>query len=147
MARSRKSAKCWDKIEIAQIRPTRGESPLMPEVNVPINGRDYMVACDDGEEGHLRELGEFFDKRAKELCASIGQVSDTRLLLMTGLVISDELLAALARLRESDSEIAALKSQLASSAESLEKGEDRVAEVLEGAALRIESIAARVARA
>jgi len=66
---------------------------------------------------------------------------------MTGLVIYDELLAALAGLRESEGEIAALKSQHASYAESLEKGEDRLTEVLEGAALRIESIAARVARA
>ena len=119
----------------------------MPEVNVPINGRAYMVACDDGEEEHLRALGEFFDQRARELCASVGQVSDTRLLLMTGLVISEELLAALAKLLERDREIAALKSQLETSAESPEKGEDRLAEVLEGAALRIESIAARVARA
>jgi cell division protein ZapA len=119
----------------------------MPEVNVPINGRAYMVACDDGEEKHLRELGEFFDKRAKELCASVGQVSDTRLLLMTGLVISDELLTALAKLQERDTEIAVLKSQLASPAEFLEKSEDRIAEVLDSAALRIESIAARGARA
>ena len=28
----------------------------MPLVNVMVNGRAYTIACDDGEEDHLREL-------------------------------------------------------------------------------------------
>jgi cell division protein ZapA len=62
----------------------------MPLVNVLVNGRAYTIACDDGEEDHLRELGTFVDKRVQELTGSVGQVGDTRLLLMAGLVIADE---------------------------------------------------------
>jgi cell division protein ZapA len=29
----------------------------MPLVNVMINSRAYTIACDDGEEEHLKELG------------------------------------------------------------------------------------------
>jgi cell division protein ZapA len=52
----------------------------MPLVNVLIKGRAYTVACDEGEEDHVRELGEFLDKRVRELSGSVGQVGDARLL-------------------------------------------------------------------
>jgi cell division protein ZapA len=116
----------------------------MPLVNVLVNGRAYTVACDEGEETHLRELGQFLDKRVRELAGTVGQVGDARLLLMAGLLVADELSEALGKLEERDKEIAALK-RAAADAESLEKCEDRVAEALEGAAVRIEAIAARVA--
>ena len=54
----------------------------MPEVNVPINGRAYMVACDDGEEEHLRALGEFFDKRARDGLIHFQLFGGNRLLLV-----------------------------------------------------------------
>ena len=116
----------------------------MPLVNVLVNGRAYTVACDEGEEDHLRELGQYLDKRVRELIGSVGQVGDSRLLLMAGLLVADELSDALGKLEERDKEIAALK-KASAAAESLEKSEDRIAEALEGAAARIEAIAARVA--
>jgi cell division protein ZapA len=116
----------------------------MPLVNVLVNGRAYTVACDEGEEAHLRELGQYLDKRVRELTGSVGQVGDSRLMLMAGLLVADELSEALGKIEERDREIAALKNRV-EAAESLEKSEDRVAEVLEGAAARIEAIAARVA--
>jgi len=63
----------------------------MPLVNVLLNGRAYTVACDQGEEDHVRELGEFLDKRVRELAKTVGQAGDARLLLMAGLVVADEL--------------------------------------------------------
>ena len=117
----------------------------MPLVNVLLNGRAYTVACDEGEEEHLRELGEYLDRRVRELTGTVGQVGDARLLLMAGLTIADELVEALSRLEERDAEIAALKLRNGD-AEVVKLRDDRVAEVLEGAASRIESIAAKVAR-
>ncbi len=117
----------------------------MPLVNVLVNGRAYTVACDEGEEDHLRELGAFLDKRVRELTTSVGQVGDSRLILMAGLVVADELSEALARLEERDKEVAALKQLMGEGADALKDSEDRVAEVLESAAARIEAIAARVA--
>lgn len=63
----------------------------MAQVSLTINGRDYQIACDDGQEEHLRDLAEFVDKRLGELAGSVGQVGDARLLVMTSLLIADDL--------------------------------------------------------
>ena len=118
----------------------------MPLVNVLVNGRAYTVACDEGEEDHLRELGQYLDKRVRELSATVGQVADSRLMLMAGLVIADELSDALVKLDERDKELAALKSAR-TAAEMLENADERAADALEGAASRLEAIAAHLARA
>jgi cell division protein ZapA len=104
----------------------------MPQVNVLVNGRAYTVACDQGEEDHVRELGEFLNKRVGELSGSVGQVGDARLLLMAGL-------------EERDKEIASLKSARAEAAEMLEIQDSRAADALEQAASRMQAIAARLA--
>jgi len=117
----------------------------MPLVNVLLNGRAYTVVCDNGEEAHVRELGQFLDKRVRELSTSVGQVGDARLLLMAGLTIADELVESLTGIEERDKEIAALKA--AALPADIQEREDRIAEALESAASRIEAIAGRVARA
>ena len=119
----------------------------MPLVNVVVNGRAYTVACDEGEQDHVRDLGQYLDKRVRELSGSVGQVGDARLLLMAGLVVADELSEAMAKLDERDKEIVALKSAGASAAESLHEHEERAAEALESAAARVEAIAVRLAHA
>jgi cell division protein ZapA len=117
----------------------------MPLVNVLVNGHAYTLACDEGEEEHLRELAQFLDKRVRELSSSVGQVGDTRLLLMAGLLVSDELSEALSTIEEQQKDIASLKEQAGKSA-GANKSADQAAEVLEKAAERLETIAARVAR-
>ena len=116
----------------------------MPLVEVVVNGRDYQVACDVGQEDRLRELAQMFDTRVRVLASSVGQVGDARLLLMAGLVLSDELSGALAKAAEREREVASLKAKLADGAETLEKAESGISELLEQAAVRIESIAVRV---
>lgn len=63
----------------------------MAEVDITINGRTYQITCDDGQEEHLTQLGEYVDKRVRELVAAIGHVGDSRLLVMVSLLIADEL--------------------------------------------------------
>ncbi|MEH6360654.1 MAG: cell division protein ZapA, partial [Amylibacter sp.] len=74
----------------------------MGQVSVAVNGRNYNVACDDGEEEHLQSLAAFVDKQVVELASQIGQVGDTRLLLMSNLLISDKLGEALGRAEQDD---------------------------------------------
>ena len=50
----------------------------MVQVTVTINGRDYQVACDDGQEAHLTRLGSYVDNRMGELSAAVGQIGDAR---------------------------------------------------------------------
>ena len=63
----------------------------MAQVSVSINGRGYLVACDDGQEDHLQALGSYLDEKVKELADQTGAGGDTRLLVMAALVIADEL--------------------------------------------------------
>src|SRR5579863_1808957 len=62
----------------------------MPLVNVMVNGRAYTIACDEGEEDHLRQLAATVDAKAREVLSSVGQVGDARLLLMAALLMADE---------------------------------------------------------
>ncbi len=70
----------------------------MPLVNVMVNGRAYTIACDDGEEDHLRTLAATVDAKAREVLSSVGLVGDTRLLLMAALLMADEYHAAVTKL-------------------------------------------------
>jgi len=70
----------------------------MAQVNVEINEKKYAIACDDGQEAHLTRLGNYIDNRIKELVAAVGQVGDTRLLVMVSLLLADELSDAYADL-------------------------------------------------
>jgi cell division protein ZapA len=63
----------------------------MAQVTVTINGRKYEITCDDGQEAHLTRLSEYVDRRVDELVAAVGQVGDARLLVMTSLLVADEL--------------------------------------------------------
>jgi cell division protein ZapA len=62
----------------------------MPLVNVMVNAKAYTIVCDAGEEEHLRQLAAVVDGKVRELLESVGNVGDTRLLLMAALLIADE---------------------------------------------------------
>jgi len=113
----------------------------MPLVNVMVNGRAYTIACDDGEEGHLKELAGHVDEKAREVLASVGQVGDTRMLLMAALLIADERHELSGKTqRPGDGE----KNGLHLRAEQAERA---AADALESATKKIEDIAARLAHA
>ncbi|MFO0995485.1 MAG: cell division protein ZapA [Alphaproteobacteria bacterium] len=111
----------------------------MAQVAVTINGRGYQIACDDGQEEHLRQLASYIDRRVAELVAAMGQVGDMRLLVMVSLLIADELAdanAELADIRQERESRQMAEAQMGSVA----------AEAIETLAGRVEEIAARLER-
>jgi cell division protein ZapA len=60
-------------------------------VEITINGRQYRVACEDGQETHLTNLATYFDGKMSTLIEGVGQIGDTSLMVMAGLLIADEL--------------------------------------------------------
>lgn len=116
----------------------------MSQISITINGRDYSIVCDDGQEEHLTRLAEYLDTRVGELVDSVGQIGDARLLLMVGLLIADELSDAYA-------EVAALKGEAGAAAQNARPGgaelATEMASMLEAASRRIEAIAERLERA
>jgi cell division protein ZapA len=67
----------------------------MATVAVTINGRQYPVNCDDGNEDHVCRLADYVDGKVSELAESVGRVGDTQLLVMASLLVADELSDAL----------------------------------------------------
>lgn len=110
----------------------------MSAVSVTINGRSYTIVCDDGQEEHLRRLGESLDRRVGELSAGLGQIGDSRLLVLAGLSALDELSDAYAHLDAAKSN--ARQSDKAQ-ADALAQAR---AEVLDRASAAIEALAARL---
>ncbi len=64
----------------------------MAQITIRINEQDYKIACDDGQEKHLASLANYLDSKITELVNSVGQVGESRLLVMACLLITDELL-------------------------------------------------------
>ena len=65
----------------------------MTAVNVRINGRDYLVACDDGQEEHLRLLADEVDERLQSLVFQMkGNPGEAMGLLLTALMMADEVI-------------------------------------------------------
>jgi len=63
----------------------------MVHVSVTIDGRTYRMACDEGQEEHLRNLGGKLDAAIQTLKEGFGEVGDHRLAIMAGIMMVDEL--------------------------------------------------------
>ena len=63
----------------------------MAEVSLTIGGRAYRLACRDGEEERLRLLGRLVDARATDAIRAVGRGNEPRELLLTALLLADEL--------------------------------------------------------
>ena len=62
----------------------------MANVNIKFNGKDYLLSCDNGQEEHLIELAEYLNKRFKELKSELGNIGESKLLLISSIKIIDE---------------------------------------------------------
>ena len=60
-------------------------------VEITINKQIYKIACDKGQEDHIKNLSLLINDEVEKLVSSLGQVGDARLLLMTCLIIADKL--------------------------------------------------------
>ena len=110
----------------------------MPQVDVHINGRRYQIACDEGQEEHLSQLAEYVDKRVQELVGAVGQVGDARLLVMTSLLVADELAEAYSAI-EDNAETGNGAGNVAA-----DERDEALASMLEAMASRIEALASGV---
>lgn len=108
----------------------------MAEINVTINNRLYPIGCDDGEEDQVRRLSQMLDGRVRELAALVGQVGESRLLLMTALTLADDL-------EQAQRDVAAMRQEVNALAEQQKTATDG-ADALLGLAKRLEDIAARL---
>jgi cell division protein ZapA len=112
----------------------------MPQVNVTINGRQFRMACEDGQEEHLTRLARELDGRIETLRGKFGEIGDTRLTVMAALTIADELGEMRSRLRRLEDELMAVQEAQVTTTDRHQAGQASAVALLNAAAERIESV-------
>jgi cell division protein ZapA len=110
----------------------------MAHVSVTINGRQYRMACDDGQEHHLARLAHDLDQRIVNLRSTFGEIGDMRLTVMAALILLDELSELRQRMHRIETEFAGLQQERAAAADQSEAVEADIAAAFNSAAERIE---------
>lgn len=85
----------------------------MTEVAIEIGGRVYEVACQSGEEHFLQSAATKLDAEARALIGQIGRMPEVRMLLMSGLMLSDRTAGLSDELEKVKSELEATREKLA----------------------------------
>lgn len=117
----------------------------MAEVNIIVDGRTYSVACDDGEERRLLQLGSYVDQRMRQVGVA-GTTNKTQAMVLASLVLADEVFD----LNEKISEVQ--NQSLQSTASKIEyqglspNEEQNVINLIEQMAAKVEKLTARVQR-
>ena len=110
----------------------------MSHINVTINGRQYRMACEEGQEVRLLKLAESFEARIGSLRGKFGEIGDARLTVMAALTLCDELLDANNRIRALEDELVALRDVRVAASDRAKATQIAVANALNAAAERIE---------
>jgi cell division protein ZapA len=114
------------------------------QVNVTINGRQFRMACEDGQEGHLRQLAKELDERIVALRSQFGEIGDARLTVMAALMVADELSETAKRLRGLEEELATLNQARVVTADRSSAAQAAMVAAFNQAAERIESLARKL---
>ena len=93
----------------------------MAEVKISIGGREFEVACRDGEEHFLLSAAQLLDNEASALNDALGRMPETRMLLMSGLMLADKTAAL-------EDDIRSLQDKIATQDKALRSAEERLAD-------------------
>jgi cell division protein ZapA len=110
----------------------------MSHINVTLNGRQYRMACEEGQQARLLKLAENLESRIQSLRGKFGEIGDARLTVMAALTVCDELLDANSRIRTLEEELEALRDIRVAAADRAKATQTAVANALNAAADRIE---------
>lgn len=112
----------------------------MSEVTITVNRRPYRLACEDGQEEHLKGLAARIDARVTDLVGKFGQIGDQQILVMVGLLLADEA-AELRRRLDAQEHLSEEHTSAYAAADEAAAG------MIDAMAERIEALAAGVERA
>jgi cell division protein ZapA len=117
----------------------------MAVVSVKINGREYHLACDDGQEEHLRLLADDLDERVRDLATRMGgNVGEVMGFLLAAITMADEIIENKREIERLSSNSRPFSSLPAEGAQGAVYTESAMATTLDEIAERIERIAERI---
>ena len=62
----------------------------MANVSIKFNGKEFLLSCEDGQEEHLEELLIQINQKFNNLKNDLGNLGETKLLLITAVKVMDE---------------------------------------------------------
>ena len=62
----------------------------MANVSIKFNNKEFLLACEDGQEEHLEELLIQINKKFNNLKNDLGNLGENKLLLITAIKVMDE---------------------------------------------------------
>ena len=83
----------------------------MANVNIKFNGKEFLLSCDDGQEEHLEQLSDELNKKFNKLKLQLGNIGESKLLLITSIQIFDEFFETRKNINNSKNEIEILKNK------------------------------------
>ena len=114
----------------------------MAIVHIRVNGKEYDVACDDGQEEHLRLLADEVDDRVRAVAYGMGNPGENMALLLTALMMADEVIENKKEIQNIAAEMETIKTQITDEQKTVQ--DDRMAEIETAMAVTLEEIAARI---
>ena len=63
----------------------------MAQVDLFIAGRNYQIACREGEEENLKAAARLVDAKSREALSGLGTLSESRQLLFASLLLADQI--------------------------------------------------------
>lgn len=112
----------------------------MASVTVSINGHNYAIDCNDGEEAQLQALAAEVDAKVQDVVRMVGQIGDLRLLLMASMLIVDDGHALQGKIEATERSLADLRKAHAELQGHVNDAESFAADKLEAAAGRVETV-------
>ena len=111
----------------------------MAQINLSINGKNFGMECDDGQEQRVLALGEYVDNKIKSVSAAGAANNENHLLILTSLMLADEIF----ELRDS---LSALGEHVETK-EHFDQHEQFIVQAIDTLADRIDTIANRIQKA
>ena len=76
----------------------------MANVNVRFNNKDYLLSCDEGQEENLKTLSNHLNTKYNELKKNLGNIGESKLLLITSIKIVDDYFDLLEKVKDKKTE-------------------------------------------
>jgi cell division protein ZapA len=114
----------------------------MPRVDITLNGRSYLIGCEEGQEARLRQLANYLEGQVRAVSARAPLAGEGQTLAMAALLVTDQLFDL-----KGEFDALAASRQPASPAGMAPEDEEVVVAAVDHLAKRIEDIAARLERA
>ncbi|MGM4982183.1 MULTISPECIES: cell division protein ZapA [Rhizobium] len=112
----------------------------MAQVTVTIDGKAYRMACEEGQEEHLTDLANRFDRYVLHLKSQFGEIGDLRLTVMAGIMIMDEVSELTRRVSTLEAELENLRNNRDTVLAASTRADETLATVIDEVTTRIQGI-------